>query len=305
MPYKLISFAGVDLPTWAYNWDVGTADTLDLDIQLPYGSFLDQFGSQRAVPVLPRILPYSVIGVQASTAAVVTAYDALKRVLRKTGELIREDEQGTQQMCEARLTKISSIHTAKYEGVTWQAFDLTFSLKSLWQGTAHPAGSYYFDEGNYFDTGIYFDETVGQTVVDDISAQSSISFSLPNGGTADQRNIKITFELIDILHDPPENDGSITNITFACNDAAWVFSGTLDYVSSTPSARAVLEVDCGKRTVFAEGVEAFEYFDMAAGHRGRAWLILPPGDSSATVTWERVSGNCPLVITATYYDLYD
>ncbi len=132
MSYKLISFDGVDLPSYNRESGLDTAPPLDGFVGTVLGGY-DSYGSDMAPASTPFSLNVRGIVSLETDADQRAAIDGLRATSRRRGRLFRQaDDDDSEQWCYARLQQIAHRRITGVNG--YQVLELSWLVESEWYG---------------------------------------------------------------------------------------------------------------------------------------------------------------------------
>lgn len=276
MSFRPYQFAGVTLPGYAYKV-TGGPRARDNTLRTVGGAVDgdDTYGQWD----YPYTMTYSCLVYEdGGIASLGAALDDLRAMIGVEGKLYVSpwDSTAADRWALARCVGVN-VPATVYNRKT-QNIDIEFRVKTSWRGFAHGgtvSGSSYL-----FGNGLYYSATSATTL-----ATSPKTITVTNDGNTwvDDCGITVT-----------AGSAAITAITIGISSSSeFTFSGTV-------SAGNTLIIDCGKRFVRANGIDAYDSFALTANHVIAPWLRLAPGDNSVVVTL--TGGDVDSIIQFSYSD---
>jgi len=276
MSFRPYQFAGVTLPGYAYKVTGGpkardnTLRTVGgaVDGDSTYGQW-----------DYPYTMTYSCLVYESGgIASLGAALDELRAMIGVEGKLYADpwDTTAADRWALARCVGVN-IPATVYNRQT-QKIDIEFRVKTSWRGFAYGgtvSGSSYL-----FGNGLYYSATSATTL--DTSPKT---VTVNNGGNTwvDDCGITIT-----------AGSAAITAVTIGISGSSeFTFSGTV-------TTGNTLIIDCGKRFVRANGIDAYDSFALTSNHVVAPWLRLASGANSVVVTL--TGGDVDSTIQFTYSD---
>lgn len=268
MPYRLLSFDGINLPEAMPEDDLGVGPVASTLVDSLAGVF-DYYGSTRRYPKRQVINYTGIIVGQGNThlvdevgddivdeagdfivlgadyaADLRDQTDSLKSRIGVYGQLIRRrEEDNMDQFKYARLLDVR--HTRTLRDV-----DRIARLALTFEATGRP-----------------WRKSTATTTEDTLSTGANAVDVTVDGVEP------VTDAIVTITA-----TSNITSVTVAAGgDQKWSFTGTI-------SAGDDLVIDTGAATVLNDGVDAYDDFALDATHTADAWLHLPSGTTTLTVT---------------------
>lgn len=260
MSFRPYQFAGVTLPGYAYKV-TGGPRARDNTLRTIGGSHDgdDTYGQFD----YPYAMTYSCLVYEsAGIATLGETLDKLRAMIGVEGKLYVDpwDSTTADRWAVARCVGVN-VPATVYSRKT-QNIDIEFRVKTPWRGFAHGgtvSGSSYL-----FGNGLYYSAT-GATAL----ATSPKTITVNNGGNTwvDDCGITVT-----------AGSAAITAVTIGISGSSeFTFTGTVT-IGNT------LIIDCGKRFVRANGIDAYDGFALTANHIIAPWLRLAPGNNAVVVT---------------------
>jgi hypothetical protein len=139
-------------------------------------------------------------------------------------------------------------------------------------------------DGLFLDVGLYLDWE-GDTWTPDASGYMLI---ITTAG-----NRTVTDPIVAVFASASE---TISQIGIACGDCDWTWK-------STVPISGALVINCGTKSVYLNGADAYSVFTLNSGHASADWLQLQPGDNTVTVTYTGNAGDTAK-IAIIYQDKY-
>jgi hypothetical protein len=280
--YRLKTFGKNSLPVYDYAWDAGTPESLQALISSVGGVTFDAYGVDDAPASLPYSISYKCVAVASTAAALRTTLDTLRAQHGKREKLYRMAESDNEELhfAWARLTQIQVSNTVSDQAMIWQPLTLVFLVLTSWNGIQH-GQPWFFDDGVLFDDGAYLD-------LDDVwtPSASGDTETVNNGGNRSVSNAVLTIRA--------GASATISDVRIRCGDCDWTWTGTV-------AVSTILVIDCGRRTVRNDGVDAYSGFAHNTGHKIADWLRLEPGDNTVTINY---TGNAGALATVEF-NFYD
>ncbi len=262
MAYRLMKFAGVDLPAGDMQSD--TSGEVYAPVLSVVGGELDVYGTGYR-GTQPRLRGSIVSHTATVTSPVETTVKGLKAMLGTRGLLTREWLTGGTQQIEARLLADPGMATPQraWHRKTWR-FQL---LGDVWLGQT--VGVMLDDPDNAWtlDSGVMLDDGT-----EALSGSNDITLNVANGGNAPFGHGSLTVKAVgaDItrVHVWQDRDG--------VRIVDWEYTNTI-----TPPNELVVQFKL--KTVKVSGTNYYRYFNLLPAHKIRDWINIPPGGGEVRV----------------------
>ncbi len=272
MSYRVSYFGSQELSSSAFRLTDGSRSRTSPTKTI--GGFVDA-DSATAQLELPYVLTYSCLVYEsAGITALGATLDKYRAMVGKREKLIIVPWSAmlSSRWAWARCIRVN-IPATVYNRSTQQV-DCEFLVESSWRGMAHggsvASGTYLFGNGLY-------SSGAGTTL-----NTSPKTITVNNGGNTycDDCGITVT-----------AGSANITYLKVVVSGySEWEFVGAV-------TAEQSLIIDCGARFVRANGVDAYESFQLTSNHVIAPWLRLTPGDNSVVVTLTGGSTNSSILFT--------
>jgi hypothetical protein len=220
---------------------------------------------------LPYELQYRAVTVASDYAAALATFQTLGGLRGKRDVLIREDENGNEHWCYARLMRVPMQRQAVMEGVSWMGVQLPFMIESQWYGASH--GVTLIDDGGVLDDDGYLDDVeyfeLSHGVITEINAV--------NNGNSDTCEMCLTVT--------NNVSGTLTSLEVMSGSGVGN-TGTCVYWIGEVAVGEMLIIDGGTRSVTIYNVLAEQYRDVYSGfvvdtpHSLSDWFKLCPGTTT-------------------------
>jgi hypothetical protein len=264
--FAVVSFAGVTLPAYAPEHDLGTDESLSAYVPVPWAPAYNVLGSEQAQGK-PREIAVRCMAVNGTETTLQTTLDSVRALRGKYGALSIALADGTSRTRNARCERIEHPRRAgekRYHNLT-----LYFQCDgSGWQGAQH-AGT-----GDYIVT----------------LNTSPKSMEISNGGNDIVRDLTVTVKA---------GGANITAVTIANAETGHVSSLTY---TGTVTAGQSLVIDTGAWTVKNNGADAWGGVTFGGTHAIREMLRLAPGANTINVTL--TGGSTDSTVAFAFYDLW-
>lgn len=257
-------FGLTSIPAYDPVTDAGTFPSISGLIGNPDGA-ADIYGSNQA-PRDKYVLRKSCALVEASSADLQTALDALRARRGERDQLFFRMRDGTVRWLYARLMQI--VISQAHNDILRQKLDLSFEIHPQnWNGEQHGA-DWTLDSGEYFDTGLYFDQGTGDVVTLSAGSGNNNNFAITNNGNSPVKNAVLTIAAGSV---------DITNVVITSGKGSHlIYAGTI-------TAGQDLIIDCGAWSVNNNGAGDYDNFSLGGSHEIDYWVILDPGSNPFTV----------------------
>lgn len=302
MSYFIYAFDGLELSSYAQLNDeqnMGTGQALTSFIQVPGGGFYDNYGSNRS-PQGIRPITKNMVLVGDTSAALLTALDAMRAKLGVRGKLTVQYDDGSLRWQWARLTSANTPRT-RYAVGNLLPCELTFITASqIWYGVVvtDPQWSWGDLSWTFGDGTVELGESGTSTTMTATGATGSPpaggttqDIVLANNGNRDVINL--------IIHATAAGGSTFAGITFTNTT-----NGYVCYYEGTINTTKTLRIDTGAMTVRHNnsGSYADAYANFTANDV-RNWLPLSPGNNTIRLA---VAGNATQLgtIAFEYYHHY-
>lgn len=265
MAFRMNSFAGVNLP--AYNWtaDFSTPRTRTPIVETLNG-YIDFFGVRRRIDCAQEFD----LDCEPDPASVQTTIRTLKRLVGRTGYLVRSNADGSnvfQRYC--RLLWVGFVPKATHRGVINKLTLRFWTNEPFWRAASQTThGPLSLSSGtNNWNVSVAGEEDVLDAALS-IAATSNIS-------------------TITVLHNKTENGQTVIS--------------RLQRTSTLSSGQTWL-LDCGLYAVTVNGADAYAGSNplLHSDHNEVYWLRLPAGANTISITLGSGSGLATLSYFAQY-----
>lgn len=267
MGYWITRFNSVDLSTIEPQQDVGVAEVHRRALTLPNGLGFDGYGAEQAPVAVPYELRVRAELVEATQAALLSAWQPLAALVGQRGTLYRTPDGGTanSQSVPARL--LQAPVQRGYEQMLVLPFELAFEVWApTWAGTLN---------------------TPATTLT-----TSPIYATAVNNGNAVQRSVKITVTA----------GSSAMTWCKIVNETTGHHSG-IEY-SGTIAAGQSLVIDTADWSAKNNGVDDYAHLTFTTSwHAIEGFIRLAPG-SNAVRVW-RTGGGTNATVTLTFNDAWN
>lgn len=242
--YRLKAFGGTTLPGANYEWDAGTAETVQALVRTVGGPAFDAYGASDAPAAMPYQLRYQCVAYGATLAALRAELDALRALRGQRLRLYRmAEDDSTEQWAYARLVQVQASNTVQQQAMLWQPLTLVFLVMTGWHGAAH-------------------EETYSLTADDTTACDAD------NDG-----NVAV----VDAVLTVTAGNAAITDLMVTISPLCqFVYEGTI-------GAGKALVVDSGAFAVTNDGADAYTDFLLGGGQAVLEWLRLEAGTSTMSV----------------------
>ena len=259
MPYELYQFGSLVLPEYDGDEDVSTGQVAPVILDLPGGGVFDVLGPD---PAARRTTPLNKVCTLLAddSAALRTAYNALRAKNGRRDRLWRRWDDGTTEWCWARLVNISARRPTGQP--LEQDADLQFVMISPHWFGAHHGAAWLLDSGILLDLGYPLDTVETIPLVG-----GSNTLTVSNGG---HRATHLVGVRVSATWNITALKITVTGIS------EMQYTGTI-------YAGTALTIDTGALSVTLDGNEAYVYFSLTANHKRDDWLRLEPGANTIIV----------------------
>lgn len=280
--YILTIFGSVTLPVGSPRHTAGTMASQTQLVKLVGGRVYDASGGERLPVAYPFQLKYDCKVTGTSSATLRSTLDELRALRGTTARLYRRrlDNPLVRQWATAQLVSIDYDTEARHSHGLFQPITMNFLVMSQWRGILHGA-PWYLDEGHYLDTGLFLDLADRYALT-----SASMALTISNDGNAPVDDVILTLEA---------GATPVTGLTVQVGSCHLVWTGTV-------AANKSLVIDCSPtvRSVYNDGVAAWNGLSLGGSHASNAWCRLEKGDN--TVTVERTGGGTDSYITFDFSD---
>jgi len=260
MSFRPTYFGAVALPGYAYK--VTGGPKARNSTMRTISGFHDADGTYGELE-LPYTLTYSCLVYQsAGIASLGGAIDDLRAMIGQRQRLYMTPWDSTTDARWAWARCIGVNVPATVYNRSHQPIDIEFLIETTWRGYAY-GGTVNYSAGYLFGNGLYYSSSNATTLTGSPQTLTAVN----NGNYwVDDAGITIT-----------AGDAALTYVKVGVTSYS-----EFEYTGSITAGNSLI-VDCGKRFVRANGVDAYESFQLTSSHAIAGWMKLLPSESTSVV----------------------
>jgi hypothetical protein len=282
---RLTKFGTYTLPLWNKRDGVSMGNMGGAVSGIIGGAGYDGYGTGTA-PESALTVTTSFEIIETSATAVQTKRDEIRALGGTKNRLFAtfpggSEPGGVERFAWARLARVRMERRLEY--IYYQPVDLDFEIVSPgWRMFA--SAPWNLGDGLFLDVGLYLDwEGDAWT-----PTASGYTLTITTAG-----NRTVTDPIVAVFASGSE---TISQIGIACGDCDWIWK-------STVPISGALVINCGTKSVYLNGADAYSVFTLNSGHATADWLQLQPGANTVTVTYTGNAGGTAK-IAILYQDNY-